>query len=89
MSSKIYRYLSMNTFGENLKSERTAKKMSQRELANKLGVSQQQVSQWELNKVEPTLSNIVAIIRTLEITFEDLLDNVDIASLVRSGNEQK
>ncbi len=63
--------------------------MSQRDFAIKLGVSQQQVSQWELNKVEPTLSNIVAMIKTLEIPFEDLLYDVDIALLVRSFGGDK
>ena len=76
----------MNTFGENLKAERIAKNLSQREFALKLGVTQQQVSQWELNKVEPTLSNIVAIVRTLAIPFEDLLYNVDIDALVRPND---
>lgn len=68
----------MRTFGENLKTERMAKKLSQIEFANLLGVSQQQVSQWELNKVEPTLSNIIAIISILEIDFEDLIFDIDI-----------
>lgn len=77
------------TFGDNLKTERIAKKLSQREFAFKLGVSQQQVSQWELNKVEPTLSNIVAIIKTLDVPFEDLLDGVDISSLLRSNNSAR
>lgn len=79
----------MRTFGENLRAERVAKNMSQRDFAIKLGVSQQQVSQWELNKVEPTLSNIVAMIKTLEIPFEDLLYDVDIALLVRSFGGDK
>ena len=68
----------MRTFGENLKTERMAKKLSQIEFANLLGASQQQVSQWELNKVEPTLSNIIAIISILEIDFEDLIFDIDI-----------
>ena len=68
----------MRTFGENLKNERMAKKLSQNEFANLLGVSQQQISQWELNKVEPTLSNIIAIITILEIDFEDLIYNIDL-----------
>lgn len=72
----------MKTFGENLKSERVAKKLSQQEFARLLNVSQQQVSQWELNKVEPTLSNVVAIISVLEIDFEELLYDVDLSQYV-------
>lgn len=74
----------MRTFGENLKTERAARNLSQRDLAVKLGVSQQQVSQWELNKVEPTLSNIVAIITILDIPFEDLLYDVDVSVFIKN-----
>ncbi len=72
----------MKTFGENLKLERLAKKLSQQEFARLLNVSQQQVSQWELNKVEPTLSNIVAIISILGIDFEELLYDVDLTKYI-------
>lgn len=72
----------MKTFGENLKLERLAKKLSQQEFARLLNVSQQQVSQWELNKVEPTLSNIVAIISILGIDFEELLYDVDMTKYI-------
>ncbi len=65
-----------------MKSERVAKKLSQQEFARLLNVSQQQVSQWELNKVEPTLSNVVAIISVLEIDFEELLYDVDLSQYV-------
>lgn len=69
----------MRTFGDNLKSERLARGMTQQAFAKRLGVTQQQVSQWELNKVEPTLYNIVAILNVLNLAFEDLLDGVDVA----------
>lgn len=65
----------MKSFGENLKIERQNAGYNQREFAKKIGTTQQRVSEWETNKVEPTLSNIVAIIKALNISFEDLINN--------------
>lgn len=67
----------MKTFGENLKNERQLAGFTQRDLAKAINVKQQQVSQWECNKVEPTLYNIVAIIKALNISFEDLIDDIE------------
>lgn len=67
----------MKTFGENLKNERQLAGLTQRDLANAIGVKQQQVSQWECDKVEPTLYNIVAIIKALNTSFDDLIDDIE------------
>ncbi len=64
----------MKSFGENLKIERQNAGYNQREFAKLIGTTQQRVSEWETNKVEPTLSNIVSIIKVLKINFEDLID---------------
>lgn len=45
----------MRTFGENLKRERKLCGLTQQELADKIGIKQQQLSQWESNKFEPTV----------------------------------
>ena len=66
----------MKTFGERLKEERRLACLSQAELAQKIGVKQQQLSQWECGKVEPTLSNIIALLKVLQIPFEDLIDEL-------------
>ena len=71
----------MKGFGKNLKAERTAAGLSQMEMARLLGVKQQQVSQWECDKVEPTLYNIAMILQILEIHFEDLMEGVDLPQL--------
>ena len=63
----------MKSFGDNLKNERKIAGYSQAEFAKKLGTTQQRVSEWERGKVEPTLSNIIAILKVLNITFEDLI----------------
>ena len=67
----------MKSFGENLKNERRLCGLTQTQLADRLGIKQQQLSEWERNRVEPTLYNILAIIRALDTTFEDLVDGIE------------
>ena len=64
------------SFGEKLKIERQLAGMTQKELAEAIGVKQQQLSQWECDKVEPTLSNIVALLKALHISLEDLVEDL-------------
>ncbi len=67
----------MKTFGDNLKKERQLAGFTQGDLAEAIGVKQQQVSQWECDKVEPTLYNIIAILKVLNISFDDLIDGIE------------
>ena len=67
----------MSTFGDNLKALRELNKLSQKEFANKLGTTQQRVSEWECNKVEPSLYNILRIIKVLNTTFEELTEGLE------------
>ena len=66
----------MRTLGENLKSLRMLNKMSQQEFALKMNTPQQRVSEWECNKVEPSLYNILKIINVLGTTFEELTEGI-------------
>ena len=66
----------MRTFGDNLKSIRALNKLSQQEFAQRMNTTQQRVSEWECNKVEPSLYNILKIINVLGTTFEDLTDGI-------------
>ena len=66
----------MRTFGDNLKSIRMLNMMSQNEFALKMNTTQQRVSEWECNKVEPSLYNILKIINVLGTTFEELTEGV-------------
>ncbi len=67
----------MKSFGNNLKALRELNKMSQVQFANKMNTSQQRVSEWECNKVEPSLYNILKIIKVLNTTFEELTDGLE------------
>lgn len=67
----------MKTFGDNLKRERTLCGFTQQTLADKIGIKQQQLSEWECDKVEPTVSNIVAIARALDVSYDELFDGIE------------
>ena len=67
----------MKSFGQNLKLLREQNNMNQQELAEKLGTSQPRISEWERDKVEPTLYNIIRLVNILHVTFEELTDDVD------------
>ncbi len=64
----------MKTFGDNLKQLRIANNLSQKEFAKRINTTQQRVSEWECNKIEPTLSNIIKILNVLGVSFEDLIE---------------
>ena len=66
----------MSTFGSNLKSLRKLNKMNQKEFALKMNTTQQRVSEWECDKVEPSLYNILKIMQVLGTTFEELTEGI-------------
>lgn len=41
-----------------------------------MNTTQQRVSEWECNKVEPSLYNIIKIIKVLDTTFEELTEEI-------------
>lgn len=67
----------MKSFGENLKYYRKLYKISQKDFAVRLKTTQQRVSEWECDKIEPSLYNIMRILKVFEITFEELTDGIE------------
>lgn len=67
----------MNTFGNNLRNIRIYNKISQQKFAELMSTSQQRISEWETNKVEPSLYNILKIIKVLNTSFEELTDGIE------------
>ena len=51
----------MMEFKDKLKELRTARNLSQMQLACKLNISQSAIAKWELGKTEPTASAIIAL----------------------------
>ena len=62
-----------NNFSNNLKIIREERKISQQEIADKIGVDRSAISYWESGKSDPTMGNVVKL--------ADIL-NVDILSLI-------
>ena len=62
----------METFGERLKELRQDKKLTQVELALKIGVGKSIISLWEKNECEPTLSKLIVIADYFGVTIDYL-----------------
>lgn len=63
------------TFAEKLKTIRKEAKLSQEQLAEKIGVSRQAITKWETDMGIPDIENIMAISALFDISIDDLLSN--------------
>jgi lactoylglutathione lyase len=63
----------MITIGMKIQEHRIKNGLSQEMLAEKLGVSRQSVSKWEIGQALPVLDNIVAMSRLFAVTADELL----------------
>lgn len=59
-------------FGERLKELRLERNIGQIQLAEAIGVGKSIISQWELNRCEPTLSNLIKIAKYFEVSIDYL-----------------
>lgn len=64
-------------FGNNLKSFREKKNMTQKDLANLLGVSVSTISKYESNMLEPNIESLKTLADHLDITIDMLLRDKD------------
>ena len=64
-------------YGQRLRELRYEKKLSQRALAEILGVTQKDISRYELEQIEPNIGMIVKICDYFEITADFLLGRTD------------
>ena len=60
-------------FGDNLKRVRKKKKISQEELADRLGVSRQSVSKWETGENYPSMTNIMCLCTIFKCNINELV----------------
>ncbi|HGI5192185.1 TPA: helix-turn-helix domain-containing protein [Streptococcus agalactiae] len=63
----------MTFFTDKLKALRKEKKLTQKELAEQIGIKQNSYSDWETGKNEPNLENIVKLSKILDTTTDELL----------------
>ena len=78
------------TFGEKLKFLRKQSGLSQEQLAERLEVSRQAISKWELGSSLPDTENVIQLGRLFQVSLDYLLDDtiqaVDSASAAASGS---
>lgn len=63
------------SFGENLERLRKGNRLSQEELAEKIGLSRQAISKWELGNSKPDLDNIIKLSKLFSVRIDDLVNN--------------
>ena len=62
-------------FGDKLRTIREKKKLTLKEIANKIGVSESLISQIETNKVSPAIDTLLRIVDVLELDLEYLFSD--------------
>lgn len=63
--------------GDQLKKARMDKNLTQEEVAEKIFVSRQSISNWENNKTYPDIGNVIALSDLYEISLDELLKGSD------------
>lgn len=63
------------TLGENILRLRKALKLSQEQLAEKVGVTRQTISNWELNETSPNPKQLKLLSKIFNISIDELLEN--------------
>jgi transcriptional regulator with XRE-family HTH domain len=61
-------------FGKNFKEYRKLSRMTQKQVADKLGIHQSNVSDWENNVSRPEYENLIELAKIYEVSICDLLD---------------
>lgn len=59
--------------GKNIKKFRTEKGLTQEEMAEKLGVTRQALSNWETEKTQPDIDTLQKIAQLLEVSVEEII----------------
>ena len=63
----------MNNIGKNIKKLRKEKNLTQEQLAERLHVTRQAVSNWENGKTQPDIETLSVLAEVFEVTVEDLI----------------
>ena len=66
----------MTSVGENIKNIRKKNNITQEELAEKLNVTRQAVSNWENGKSEPDIETLTNIAQIFDISIDELVDGI-------------
>ncbi len=66
-----------NSFAQNLKQLRKENRLSQGDVAKRIEVSQQCVSEWEKGNMEPTMSNLWRLADLFDISVDALIGRTE------------
>ena len=66
----------MTALSENIKRFRTQNNITQEELADKINVTRQAVSNWENGKTEPDIETLTKIAQIFDISIDELVDGI-------------
>ena len=76
------------TLGEKITHLRLSKGLSQEMLAEKLSVSRQAVSKWEMGQAQPQIDNILQLCALFSVSADQLLyDKIEISSISKAKNK--
>ncbi len=64
------------SLGEAIKAHRSQRGMTQEFVAERLGVSRQAVSKWEMGQSDPSTANLLALAQLFDVGVEELLKGV-------------
>lgn len=64
------------SIGQNIKKARIEKKLTQKELADKIRISRQALSHYETGDVEPSMDIVLELSEALDISYECILENL-------------
>lgn len=76
-------------FSDNLIKLRKGKGWSQEDLAEKLGISRQAISKWEVGTSKPDIDNIIKISKLFEVSIDELVNNEIVRTEAISINVKK
>ena len=67
---KTYKEFKMKIFGKRLREFRKSKKITQQELADRLGIKRNTYSDWENGKTEPTFEILVKLADLFDVSLD-------------------
>lgn len=76
--------------GKNILKFRKEKNFSQEDLAEKIGVTRQTISNWELRETQPTPEQLKVLSQIFNVSIDNLLDNnIDNILIKKISNTEK
>lgn len=63
----------VNVIGKNIKKFRENEKLTQEDVADKLNVTRQAISNWETEKTQPDIDTLQKIAQVLEVSVEEII----------------